>query len=507
MTARTPVVSARVLPRRYVDSIVAMRLAVDLSARAGVQRAAAMMGTPANKAQLAAGGFCAPSIDAAGADDLVVAVLAETEPAGTAALEGVDDALATRLGGTATHAARSLEDALRTQPASNVASISVPGEHAAVEARRALEAGLHVFCFSSGVSLEDEVALKELAASKGLLCMGPDCGTAILRGTGLGFSNAVRRGPVGVVGAAGTGIQAITTQLEQRGIGTSHAIGAGSRDLREEVGARTTLAALDALGDDPATELIVVVSKPGDPGPSVKVWAAAATSAKPVVVCLLGDERADAATLDDAVALVAGKLGLSGEELEWTAHPTAEECRGRLGSRRFVRGLFSGGSLCAEAQVVLWREGLRVRSNVPLHAVEPLDGGAVSHGHAMIDLGTEEFTRGLPHPMIDVRIRAARLAAEAADEDVAVVILDVVLGYNAAEDPAGALAPAIRDALRAARGTGSEPTIVASVVGTERDPQVRSRQEETLREAGAIVAPTSALATRFAASIVTEGAP
>lgn len=496
----TPVLAVRVLPSRYVDSLVAMRLAKDLAAGHGVLDVAVLMGTPANLELLRTGGFLGEG-DRAGAEDLVVAVKAIDETSAHAALDAVEPSLSSHR--SPTSHVRTLDEALAAQPASNLVSISLPGAYAAAEATRALAAGLHVFCFSSDVALADEVAMKELARSKGLLCMGPDCGTAILGGVGLGFANAVGRGPVGLVGGSGTGLQAVTSLLDRMGIGTSHAIGAGSRDLHDEVAGSTTLAALQLLDEDPGTEVIVVVSKPGDAATMAVLEEAAATSRTPVVLCVLGADG-DVATLEDAALAAAATLGVTATPIRWEDRPEPAETRARLGARRDVRGLYSGGSLCAEAQVVLAGAGLQVASNAPVAGSARLGDDEAAHGHALVDLGTAAFTRGRPHPMIDARARVERLAREARDPDVAVVLLDVVLGRNAAPDPAGDLAPAIKEVTSGGSGV---PLVVASVVGTEADPQQLSHQVATLRAAGALVAPTNAQAAAFAAAVVMAPQP
>jgi FdrA protein len=451
-------VAARVLRGRYVDSVVLMRLAQALAARDGVADAAALMGTEANKRLLAEGGFSAPDAEGARADDLVVTVKAEDDVAASAALAAVDALLETTA--EPMHAAqpRTIAEALELQPGTNLVSISLPGEYAVVEARRALEAGRHVFLFSSNVSLADELSLKRLAASRGLLCMGPDCGTAIVDGKGLGFANALRRGPVGIVGASGTGIQALTCLLDRAGVGITHAIGCGGRDLRDEVGGATAFAALRVLLADSATEVAAIVAKPPGPKVAVALRALAAHSPKPIVLCLLGEQ-----TIDDSVSEVLDALGRT-LALPAVDMPPPK----RPGS---VVGLYSGGSLALEARLLLPDADIR-------------------------DLGAEEYVRGRPHPMIDPRERRAQLLAAASDDRVGLILLDIVLGYGAAADPAGDLAAAIAAASR-------DALVFASVCGTERDPQGRSAQEATLRSSGAVVFPTNAAAAHAAALAMT----
>jgi FdrA protein len=493
MTRTTAAHRLRVYPRRYTDSILLMRLADTLTGADGVTVANAVMATTANKTAMQEQGWAGAELVDAGPDDLVVTVAAGSVEAAEAALDRVPELLSSSIASAPSVArVRSLADALRIQPATNIASVSVPGEYAAAEAQAALGEGLNVFLFSSNVSIEDEILLKKTAAERGLLCMGPDCGTALIAGKALGFGNAVRRGPVGVIGAAGTGIQAVTTLLDRHGVGVSHAIGVGSRDLTDAVGGLTTHAALAALLDDAETRVILVVSKPPSAAQASRLRQAVADAAKPVVTCLLGDPSSDAATFADAASAAAR---LAGADVPATALPTLA-APSRAGT---IRGLFTGGSLAYEAAVVLRAAGLDVA--VTASTVVGADGGADGR-HVLVDLGAAELTVGRPHPMIDPRPRHDAICAAAADPSVGVVLLDVVLGYNAHPDPAGAVAIAI-DAATKGAGTAEPPTFVAAVVGTDSDPQDASAQVAKLRAAGVLVAPTTAAAAELAAAIVT----
>jgi FdrA protein len=484
----------RVLKGRYVDSVVLMRLADQLGHLPGVDDAAAVMGTPANKMLLVAGGFdAAPQ---AVPDDLIVAVKAATDADADAALAGVE-ALIEATGSTSgRRSARTLDQALELDPDINLAAISLPGEYAADEARRALEHGLHVFLFSSNVALADEVALKMLAAERGLLCMGPDCGTALIGGKGLGFANAVRRGPVGVVGAAGTGIQAVTSYLDSFGVGVSHAIGCGSRDLSDAVGGATMLAGLDALLADPATEAIVLISKPPASTVAARLHELAAAAAKPVI-CWFGDEGV---TLDDAARAAAVAVGATPRPPSTGLDAaTLDELVTRLApTQRGLRGLYAGGTLAYEAQMILRGRGLAVTSNAPLSGAPSLEADT----HVVVDMGAEEFTRSRPHPMIDARARRARLLTEAADPSVAVVLLDFVLGFGAANDPVRDLSAAIDAARGCAADARRELVILGFVCGTGADPQDLHAQQQLLRDVGAFALPTNAAMVESAARLL-----
>ncbi len=464
--------------RTYLDSILLMRLARSLSERPGVMQAAALMATPANRETLRTAGYAGAEVDAAESDDLIIGVTAASQTQADAALDGLDGLLSAGSPDGQRPVVASLSDAVAAHPSANLAVISVPGEYAAAEMGHALDQGLHVFCFSSNVALEDEIELKRRAGAKGLLLMGPDCGTAIIAGTGIGFANVVRRGPIGIVGPSGTGMQAVSCLVHQAGSGISHAIGTGSRDSQDEVGGISTLAALTALLEDAQTRVVVLVSKRPGPRTLKLLMDAAARASKPVLSCFLGESGAFS-TLEDvateAVAIAGARPMLPTIEPALPITPRS----GRL------LGLFAGGSLLLEARAVLTAAGLEPRA------------------YELIDMGSEELTRGRPHPMIDPGPRSARIAAAGEDPSVAVLLLDIVLGRGAALDPAGDLAPSIRAARAAALARGSDLAIVASVCGTDPDPQNRHHQEEILRAADVTVLPTSARAARYAAKVIT----
>ena len=454
-----PFVLNRVERGRYLDSVALMRLSRRLSALPGVEEASLMIGSPSNKALLREAGLLAAEGEQAGANDLVIALRASDERLGQEALRSAlavqrDDDPSETL-----RRVRSLATALDVLPHANLALISVPGEFAVAEARKALQAGLHALVFSSGVPLEEERALKLVAREKGLLLMGPDCGTALIAGTPLAFANAVPRGDIGIVSASGTGLQEVSCLLARMGRGVSHGIGVGGRDLDERVGALATLSAIDALEQDAATASIVLISKPPAPSVAAQVLERLARCRKKSVVCFLGlDKPGLAPTLLAAAEMAAGA------RIE-----NDEQQVGRTKGR--VHALYCGGTLCTEAELVFKRRGLQ--------------------GHRFIDLGDEKYTRGRPHPMIDPEIRNAHIAAALADSAVGAILVDVVLGFGAHPDPAGVLLE-----------VKCPKTIVASVTGTDADPQVRSRQVARLRDAGVLVAPSNAQAAALAASLV-----
>jgi FdrA protein len=508
------VVKARVLRHEYRDSMVLMLLSARLEKVPGVLKAVAIMGTEANKNLLSAMDLAPPEAMEAGPNDLLVAVRGTDADSAASALARLEEMLAQQVtvadSGEAHY--RSLEGAAQALPGSNLALISVPGMYAAREARKALDLGLHVFLFSDNVSIEEEVSLKKIARDRGLLLMGPDCGTALIGGIAVGFANAVRRGPIGIVGASGTGIQEISVLLHRAGLGVSHALGTGGRDLRAEVGAITTLQAVELLEKDPETEVLVLISKKPDSEVFNTLRARLKKSPKSVVACFLGllSRESDSPvhlvpTLAEA-AQTATRLSGRGAEIDGAmpsalAREASGESRKLRPDQLFVRGLFSGGSLCQEALVV-WEDLLGPAwSNVPLAPGRSLPDPRRSLEHTALDLGDDFFTAGRPHPMIDPAVRRDRLLQEAEDPSVAVILLDVVLGYGSHPDMAGALLPAIGEARSRAFSQGSYLAFVAHVLGVEEDPQNWREQENRLRSAGVLVAPTNADAARMAAFI------
>jgi FdrA protein len=475
----------------YLDSVALMRLAREIATADGIKDAALMMATPANKSLLAAAGLLASEAEAATANDLLVAVRADSaEGAATAlaaALAALERRQSSRLGTGIRHP-KSLRMALREQPAATLALISVAGDYAAREARKALYSGLDVMIFSDNVPLAEEVALKREGHALGRLVMGPDCGTAIIAGTPLAFANRVPRGAIGMIGASGTGMQEISCLIAQAGGGISQAIGVGSRDLSREVGALATLSAIDLLDADPATRHVVVISKPPDPMVARQVIGRVGLSPKRFTICFLGEGDLDVPLNATAVStLEAAAEDALGSALK----PGAAAMPLPPAKPGSILGLYCGGTLSAEAQLILLRAGRNVASNAAVPGAQAL-GRASAEADRIIDLGADEFTRGRPHPMIDPAVRSDALQDALADPGLAVILLDVVIGVGAHPDPAGHLAAALT------ASSGDRPYLIASVTGTEADPQVRSRQIATLKAAGVEVATSNAEAARLA---------
>ncbi len=429
---------------QYRDSVRLMQISRALADLPGVTEALVAMATELNLELLAGMGF--PPPPAAGPNDMLVAVATADEESLAPALHRLDAELAGGTGGPradagalgqAAIAPRTLGSAIRAFGAS-LALVSTPGRYAFLDAMDALDADTSVLLFSDNVPVEQEVALKRAADKRGLLVMGPDCGTAVIGGVGLGFANVVRPGPVGLVAASGTGAQQVMCLLGWAGLGISHCIGVGGRDLSAAVGGLSTHRALDALDADPATELIVVLGKPPAPEVAASVREHAARLGTPVVMAPLGVGQPD---LTAAAEEVLRSLDHAVPEAWPRWDPQQPVPVGRGGA---IRGLFSGGTLCQEAMVIASADLGPVRSNIPLPAPfgAPLGGGGV--GHVMLDLGDDEYTVGRPHPMIDTGPRLERLAAEAADPECGVILLDVVLGHGAHPDPAGRPGPGDR---------------------------------------------------------------
>jgi FdrA protein len=490
----------------FVDSVLLMSATRAMVEVDGVEWATAVMATPANVGALRDEGVAEADLAGASSNDLALAARAGSEEAADAGLARGRDALVaerpSRPEGGGRPAARSIEEAVAASPEVNVAIVSVSGEYAALSAHHALTAGLHVLLFSDHVSVEEEVELKDRAARLGRLVMGPGAGTAILGGTGLGFANVVGPGRVGVVAAAGTGAQEVSSLLDRWGAGVSQVIGIGGRDLSEAVGGRMARVAIEALEADPGTDAILLVSKP--PAESVARALLGTPRAKPLVASVLGVapdlEVAPgvllAGTLEQGVIAILGVLGLPAPDPgRGLAEHVAAACRRLPAGRTAVRGLFSGGTLCYEAQLILAPHVGRVYSNAPVGRRDGLP--APEGAHICLDLGEEEYTQGRPHPMIDPDARLELIRREGADPATAVVLLDVVLGHGSHADPAGIVAPVCAEIMAAPDG----PRVVAYVLGTRDDPQGYGRQRRTLEEAGCIVTPTAARAALAAAAI------
>ncbi len=483
-----------------------MQLQRNLAALPGVLDAGVVMGTEGNKELLAHIDLLSPEVEKAKPDDLVLVVRAESEAVAAGALGKVDELLTKRKSAVSEeHRPQSLETAVNDLPDAEWVLISVAGRYAAGVAREALRLGKHVFLFSDNVSVDDEISLKQISSSKGLLVMGPDCGTAIIHGVGLGFANKVRLGPIGVVAAAGTGLQQVTSRIHQMGGGVSYGIGTGGRDLSEKVGAITFKQGIDVLSRDPETAVIVLVSKPPAPRVADEVLQVARKAGKPVVVNFIARPLAArqienlyfAGSLDEA-AQMAVELVKNPPQAKAGSLPLERFAPGQ----RYFRGLFSGGTLAYEAQYILQGYLPRVWANAPLNKEYKLANSLISQEHTIVDLGEDEFTVGRLHPMMDNELRIRRLLEEGEDPSVAVIMLDVVIGFGSHPDPASELAPAVVKAKKAAEAGGRYLEVVAVVTGTGEDPQNLDHQIEQLKGAGVWVSTSNEEVVRYAGQIL-----
>lgn len=524
---RDMVVEFRTITDTYQDSVKLMRVSSTTLQTFDVDQAVAMMGTEENMQTLRDMELFDPAdLEDVRPDDLVLAVQDDDPETAAQAIDDMEEAVA----GEADRAdrqdrqeeqpPRSLYGALNRLPEANLALVSVPGQYAAREAWKALNEGLHVQVFSDNVAIEDERALKEYGREQELLVMGPDCGTAIVNGQPLGFANEVDDGPIGVVAAAGSGLQEVTSLIDRAGSGVSQAIGTGGRDLKDEVGGITMQQGLSMLESDDETDVILLISKPPDPETAEELLAEVDECQKPVVVDFIGSDPEPiesaggipTASLADAARTSIEELPGDGSDaaadfadgIDRFTDPEDPEAvlEGRSGpdaERRFLRGLYSGGTLASEAATLLEEsvDGVLSNDDIEFALGEPI----APDDHSIVDLGADEFTRGRPHPMIDSTIRDEQLRYALESDDALVVLLDVVLGYGAADDPAGAIVDLLSEA-----DHGDWPVVIASVCGTRGDPQPWADQVETLADAGVHVAESNADAVGLAETVLASAA-
>lgn len=490
----------------YQDSIVLMLLSNKLSAIEGVNKVSIMMGTPANKDIFKSSGLGTAELENAKPNDIVIVI--DTEDA--AKVEEVDQEVEAELKGKAEsndqeqkhNEASNWSRALELANNPNLALISIPGQYAAMEAENALNHNLNVFMFSDNVAKEDETRLKNLAHDKGLLVMGPDCGTGIIHGLPLAFTNIVNEGDIGIVGASGTGIQEVTTIIDREGKGVTNAIGTGGRDLSSEVGAITMLDSIKALNQDPTVKVITVISKPPAKEVEEQVLNVLRNIEKPVVTLFLGAKPTytetniyHAYTLEEAARV---SVQLSNGETPNFKPRLFENISANLTAKQDgIKGFYSGGTLASEAAMLV-KDTLG-----DLSSGETPEGFAYKGGnHEIIDLGDDIYTQGKPHPMIDPSKRIEMLETSSDDPATAVIMLDNVIGYGSHDDMANELAPTIQKILNKVKADGRSLVVLATVVGTEHDYQEYQAQIETLKAAGAIVCDTNDQMVRTALNLI-----
>jgi FdrA protein len=502
----------------FRDSVYLMRLSNTVRGFEGVIEAEVIIGTDHNKKFLQSGGLWTEEIEqGAGANDLIIAIKAESEEKADQAIQSALDELnksVERENLLGEFVPRTFETAIKNFPGANLVLISIPGRYVEREVEQILDAGLSVMIFSDNVTLEAEIALKRKAQGKNLIVMGPDCGTAIINGVPLAFANEVSKGSIGIVAAAGTGLQEVSTLINNSGEGISQGIGTGGRDVKEAVGGISMLMGLEALLKDEETKVVVIVSKPPDTAVTDKVLAVAKRSKKPVVVNFLGGDLEKvkeagcfpAVTLKEAAHLAVNLARNKKDDPESGIVVDSElvmkERKQMAAGQKYLRALYSGGTLAYEALVMLQDKVKPIYTNLSFIGAEAIDDVYKSFKHTVIDFGEDEFTQGRLHPMIDPALRNSRIISEAQDPETAIVMLDLVLGYNAHPDPAGSALEAIREAKSITEKEGRHITFVTSVCGTDNDPQKRKDQIAKLQKEKVLVFPSNADAVAFIAALL-----
>lgn len=503
----------------YLDSVSLMSMSTKANAVEGVTQALLGMATPMNKEVLANVGVQDAAVDEAKPSDLMIVIDVDDDSfeAAIAAVNDILDRKDKRTDGAQEVRYRTLDGAFAEVPDANFVLISVNGAFAAREARKALNAGKSVMIFSDNVSVEDELSLKQLAHEKGLIVMGPDCGTAIVGGVGLAFANAVRRGSIGVVGASGTGSQEVSVRVHDFGGGISQLIGTGGRDLSTEIGGISMIDGIRALDADPETKVIVLISKPPAEDVAEKVLAVAGAASKPVFVTFLGSDRTESG-YDNVTMVTEGTKPLaiaavvaSGiDESTLDKHPLniplIEEVRAKLApEQKYIRGLFCGGTLCDESMFAALAKYDNVYSNIQKDPAYQLGAMDASKEHTFLDMGDDDFTNGRPHPMIDPSLRLQRIVQEAEDPTVGVIAMDFVLGFGSHEDPVGVTIPAIIEAKEKAAARGQHLEILGYVLGTDLDTPAIAEQIAKLEDAGVTIASSSTNLGLLAREFVAKG--
>lgn len=508
------------------DSVQLLRLSEEAKKISGVKDAAVVMATRTNKEILTRLGLLTEEGKGASPSDMLLAVIASSEQEAEIGLREIEEMLL-RPPVAKGRSYYSVDSAVEAMPGANLAIVSIPGEHARDTVLKLLGLGLSVLLFSDRVPPEDELELKQCAKAKGLLVMGPGAGTSIISGKAIGFANVLRKGKIGIVAAAGTGLQEVSVLLSEAGFGVSAGLGTGGGDVKTKIGGLMMLQSIDALERDTETNTVVVVSKPPDNDVRLRVLNHIANKTKKhYITCFLGPETYEipwnsrsrltgtktlhAAFFEAALcsapelhAQTVKQFALSPEELISVADRAA---KGLKSDQKYVRGLYTGGTLEYEALIILGRLIGQVYSNTPVEPGLKLIDSYRSMKDSVVDLGEEEFTAGRAHPMIDPTIRRIRLVEEAKDPEVAVILMDIMLGYGSHPDPAGAMLGAIKEAKKIAEADGRILPILAHVCGTEHDPQPRSDQETKLKHAGVYLFPTNALMAIAGALVSRRGA-
>ncbi|WFA10110.1 acyl-CoA synthetase FdrA [Tissierella sp. Yu-01] len=514
-------VKYRIKKNTYFDSVTLMIISKEIKKIEGVKEALIGMATDLNKEIAGRLELSNAEIEELTPNDFFITVLVEDEVKIEDIMIEVDNLLNQKKKARSDdYMPPTLDSAIKHEPESNMVVISVPGKYAADEARKALKNGLNVMLFSDNVTIEEEKELKDLAVSKELLMMGPDCGTAIINNVPLAFANVVRKGHIGVVGASGTGTQEVTVLIDKLGEGVSQVIGTGGRDLKKEIGGSMMLLGIDALMNDPETKVILLVSKPPAEEIAEKILKRVKDSPKPVVVDFIGGDKNlieeygayPCISLEDAtrkaVALLRNEevkdfdgFDLSSEEIDKIVN---EEVKKFAPEQKYFRGFYTGGTLADECMKLLSKDVKDIYSNIPLSPEYRLKDINVSTENTCIDFGDDEFTVGKPHPMIDPMNRVERLIKESDDDEMAVVLMDFVLGYGSHMDPVGEMIPAIIDVKEKMAARGKHLCVVGYVCGTDNDPQNLKESKKRLEEIGVIVMPSNAQAVKLTGLILSK---
>ncbi|WMM24508.1 acyl-CoA synthetase FdrA [Tissierella sp. MB52-C2] len=501
----------------YYDSVTLMSLSSKVLEIEGVEETVVSMATKMNKELLANIGMSTDEVEKAGDNDLLIAIKATADEVYNKAFEFVQELLTsrnTKKKKGEVPSPKTIDAALEQMEDANFAVISVPGQHAAREARKALEKGLHVMLFSDNVTLEQEKELKELGREKGLLVMGPDCGTASINNIGLCFANEVRKGNIGIVGASGTGLQEVMVQIHRLGGGISQAIGTGGRDLKEEIGGIMMLEGLKALSRDKDTEIIVLVSKPPAKSVEKKILEEVKNIEKSVVICFIDGNKEEEKDLNntsfvydlyEAARKAVELAGMNNEKdkIHSELLTRAKELKKTLKpEQKYFRGLFCGGTLCAEALSILRGNFDSIKSNVAKNQNEKLEDIKIYSGNVLLDLGEDQFTVGKPHPMIEPTLRLDKIVKEAKDAEVGVILLDFELGYGSHDEPVGVTIKAIKEAKKVASDNGKNIIFVAYICGTDIDKQNYAKERSLLEQEGVIIAESNSEAANIVIEIL-----
>lgn len=497
-----------IMPNSYRDSVFLMKLSGQAKEKGGAETVSAMMGTTRNKELFEASGLMTPEIRDANPNDLVIAIRAsedKLEAAEAAVLTLLNEAPAKKQSGDGVAAApRTIDAAVAADPDLNTAIISVAGDYARYEAARAVTNNMDVMLYSDNISIADELALKTMASRKKLMVMGPDCGTAIIAGTPLAFANQVRTGPVGVIGASGTGLQEVCCLLDRMGVGISQAYGTGGRDLKDEIGGLTALTALERLAEDDNTTSVAILGKPPGKATRAKILERCRQLGKPVFMHYMGASDYDAE--NKAGFGTAGNLTDFSIMVAKHANPAAA-LDGKTDDHPlptglkpgFLHGLFGGGTLCQEAAEIASANlpGEKF-TNLKVEGFKHITGKDKIDGHLFLDLGEDEFTVGRPHPMMAPDLKMDRLIESLCNPKVTVALIDLVIGYGAHPDQANLVVQAMEKADKQSGGASRAKLVVASVCGTDADTPNRNSQVAILEKAGVVVLASNAIAANWA---------